>query len=67
MTITTSPQSRNGVDVATLFATLDAVKENPAIAKFQFRARNQLAGRHPQPCRSTPTSSAPCRRCGTRT
>lgn len=44
MTITTSPQSRNGVDVATLFATLDAVKENPAIAKFQFRARNQWQG-----------------------
>ena len=41
MTITTSPQSRNGVDVATLFATLDAVRDNPAIAKFQFRARNQ--------------------------
>ena len=44
MTITTSPQSRNGVDVATLFATLDAVKETPAIAKFQFRARNQWQG-----------------------
>jgi len=44
MTVTTSPQSRNGVDVATLFATLDAVKENPAIAKFQFRARNRWEG-----------------------
>jgi uncharacterized OsmC-like protein len=44
MTITATPQSRNGVDVATLFATLDAVKENPAIAKFQFRARNAWQG-----------------------
>ncbi|MFC4785389.1 OsmC family protein [Nocardioides sp. MAHUQ-72] len=44
MTVTTSPQSRNGVDVATLFATLDAVKENPAIARFQFRARNSWQG-----------------------
>ena len=44
MTLTTSPQSRNGVDVATLFATLDAVKENPAIAKFQFRVRNRWQG-----------------------
>ena len=44
MTTTISPQSRNGVDVATLFATLDAVKENPAIAKFQFRVRNAWQG-----------------------
>ena len=44
MTTTTSPQSRNGVDVATLFATLDAVKENPEIAKFQFRVRNEWQG-----------------------
>jgi uncharacterized OsmC-like protein len=32
---------RNGVDTATLFATLDAVKQAPAAAKFQFRAHNQ--------------------------
>ena len=44
MTVTTQPQPRNGVDVATLFATLDAVKENPDIAKFQFRARNSWQG-----------------------
>ena len=31
----------NGVDTPTLFATLDAVKANPAIAKFQFRAANR--------------------------
>ena len=44
MTTTTSPQARNGVDVATLFATLDAVKETPQIAKFQFRVRNRWQG-----------------------
>jgi uncharacterized OsmC-like protein len=37
---TTTEQYRNGVDVATLFATLDAVKGQPEIAQFQFRAEN---------------------------
>ncbi|MDH2414854.1 OsmC family protein [Nocardioides sp. CER19] len=48
MTVTTTPRPpRNGVDVPTLFATLDVVKENPAIAAFQFRARNTWeAGTH---------------------
>lgn len=32
---------RNGVDTPTLFATLDAVKQAPAAAKFQFRAHNE--------------------------
>jgi uncharacterized OsmC-like protein len=32
---------RNGVDTATLFATLDAVKQVPEVAKFQFRAHNE--------------------------
>jgi uncharacterized OsmC-like protein len=32
---------RNGVDTATLFATLDAVKQTPQAAAFQFRAHNQ--------------------------
>ena len=42
MTATAETQSprRNGVDVDTLFATLDAVKGQNDIAKFQFRARN---------------------------
>ena len=31
-------QVRNGVDTATLFATLDAVKQAPEAASFQFRA-----------------------------
>jgi len=39
--------TRNGVDTATLFATLDAVKGNPDIAKFQFRASNRwISGTH---------------------
>jgi len=38
---------RNGVDTATLFATLDAVKAAPAAAQFQFRASNEwLSGTH---------------------
>ena len=35
------PAVRNGVDTATLFATLDAVKGDNEIAKFQFRATNR--------------------------
>jgi hypothetical protein len=34
------PARRNGVDTATLFATLDAVNGQNEIAKFQFRASN---------------------------
>jgi uncharacterized OsmC-like protein len=38
---------RNGVDVPTLFATLDAVKGAPQIAQFQFRATNEwISGTH---------------------
>ena len=48
MTVTeTSPVSRNGVDTATLFATLNAVKQMPAAAQFQFRAHNEwVTGTH---------------------
>lgn len=39
--------TRNGVDTATLFATLDAVKQAPEAARFRFRAHNQwLSGTH---------------------
>jgi uncharacterized OsmC-like protein len=39
----------SGVDRPTLFATLDAVKEAPEAAKFQFRARNRwVSGTHSQ-------------------
>ena len=41
------PRIRNGVNVDTLFATLDAVKAQPELAKFQFRATNRwLGGAH---------------------
>lgn len=35
---------RNGVDTGRLFATLDAIKAQPEIAKFQFRAHNRWVG-----------------------
>jgi len=35
------PVPRNGVDVPTLFATLGAVKAQPELAKFRFRASNR--------------------------
>ena len=48
MTITDDPV-RNGVDTAALFATLDAVKGDTEIAKFQFRATNRwVSGTHNQ-------------------
>ena len=47
MTLTSDRTNPNGVDVATLFATLDAVKGDPEIAKFQFRASNRwISGTH---------------------
>jgi uncharacterized OsmC-like protein len=37
----------NGVDTPTLFATINAVREQPELAKFQFRASSRwLAGTH---------------------
>jgi uncharacterized OsmC-like protein len=46
MTTIESP-FRNGVDTATLFATLDAVKGDTDIATFQFRATNRwVSGTH---------------------
>ena len=35
------PVPLNGVDTPRLFATLDLVKSQPALARFQFRARNR--------------------------
>ena len=47
MTATVNESTRNGVDTATLFATLDAVKAAPEAAKFQFRAHNEwISGTH---------------------
>jgi len=42
-----APRPRNGVDTPTLFATLDAVRKQPDLAKFQFRATNRwISGTH---------------------
>ena len=35
---------RNGVDTAQLFGTLDLLKEQPEIGRFQFRAHNEWQG-----------------------
>ena len=35
---TTAEAIRNGVDTAQLYATLDAIKADPSLARFQFRA-----------------------------
>ena len=35
------PEPRNGVDTPALFATINAVGEQPELAKFQFRATNR--------------------------
>jgi uncharacterized OsmC-like protein len=49
MSMTADQTVRNGVDTAGLFATLDAVKATPEIAKFQFRATNKwISGTHNQ-------------------
>lgn len=44
-TVATQPRRErlplNGVDTPTLFTTLDVVKGQPELAKFQFRARNR--------------------------
>ena len=34
-------EPRNGVNTPTLLATINAVKETPALAKFRFRASNR--------------------------
>ena len=47
MSISTERGPLNGVDTPTLFATLNAVKDQPEIARFRFRARNTwVSGTH---------------------
>jgi uncharacterized OsmC-like protein len=49
MTVTETSSRRNGVDVATLFATIDAVQAQPELARFQFRVSNRwVSGTHNQ-------------------
>jgi uncharacterized OsmC-like protein len=44
---TTQDIIRNGVNTEQMFGTLDAVKADPTLAKFQFRARNRwIDGSH---------------------
>lgn len=46
MTVT-DPTTRNGVDTAALFATIDAVRDRPELARFSFRATNRwISGTH---------------------
>jgi uncharacterized OsmC-like protein len=46
---TTTEAVRNGVDTEQLFGTLDAIKADPTLARFQFRARNRwIDGAHNQ-------------------
>lgn len=46
-TTTTTPAPRNGVNVPVLFATVNAVKGQTDLARFQFRASNKwIAGTH---------------------
>jgi uncharacterized OsmC-like protein len=43
----TAETVRNGVDTEQLYGTLDAIKAEPSLAKFQFRARNRwIEGAH---------------------
>jgi len=45
----TGPRIRNGINVDQLYGTLDAIKQQPSLAKFQFRATNRwLGGAHNQ-------------------
>jgi len=40
----------NGVDTPTLFATIDAVRDQPELARFKFRASSRwLSGTHSRP------------------
>ena len=47
MTAITENAIRNGVDTQKMFATLDLIKEQPELARFQFRATNRwIDGAH---------------------
>lgn len=42
--VTQAPSRTNGVNVDQLLATIDAIRENPDLARFQFRAHNEWVG-----------------------
>ena len=57
MTSTTVRSPLNGVDVPTLFGTLDAVRAQPQLAAFQFRATNEwVSGTHSRGCAASSSS-----------
>lgn len=41
---TTEPRYRNGINIDQLFGTLDAIKGQPSLGTFQFRATNRWLG-----------------------
>jgi uncharacterized OsmC-like protein len=41
---TITQQVRNGVDTAQMYGTLDAIKADPSLARFQFRVANEWKG-----------------------
>jgi uncharacterized OsmC-like protein len=41
---TPTVSTRNGVDVGQLLATIDAIKDDPNLARFQFQAHNEWLG-----------------------
>ena len=44
---TVTQSTRNGVDTEKMFATLDLIKAQPGLARFQFRATNRwIDGAH---------------------
>jgi uncharacterized OsmC-like protein len=49
MTTATSPTIRNGVSIEQMYGTLDAIKAQPGLARFQFRVSNRwMGGSHNQ-------------------
>jgi uncharacterized OsmC-like protein len=49
MTTITEPVIRNGVSIEQMYGTLDAIKAQPALARFQFRVSNRwMGGSHNQ-------------------
>jgi uncharacterized OsmC-like protein len=45
--VTSAPTVRNGVDTQQMYATLDLIKAQPELARFQFRASNRwIDGSH---------------------
>ena len=55
------PTRMNGLSVQAAFDTIDAIKANPNLARFQFRARNRWIDRG-ETARRSATSTAPAQR-----